>query len=133
MSAQEIAAYLDAAAEALGDSDALLARGSFRSAASRGYYAMFYCAEAVLLTKGITSSSHKGVVAAFGKHFVKTGVFPQHLHAWLREAFDKRQIGDYESLPVLTEADVQDLLQKARQFMIDVEAYLRKEGWLHDS
>jgi uncharacterized protein (UPF0332 family) len=67
MSAQEIAAYLDAAAEALGDSDALLARGSFRSAASRGYYAMFYCASALLLTKGMAFSRHGSVLSAFGR------------------------------------------------------------------
>lgn len=133
MNKDESKALLRKAERYIKSAELLFQDKDYSSAASRLYYAMFYCAEAVLLTKGITSSSHKGVVAAFGKHFVKTGVFPQHLHAWLREAFDKRQIGDYESLPVLTEADVQDLLQKARQFMIDVEAYLRKEGWLHDS
>ena len=36
---------------------------------------MFFLAEAVLLTKGLRASSHKGVISLFGKHFVKTGIF----------------------------------------------------------
>ena len=40
---------------------------------------MFYCAQAMLLTKNLSFSSHKGVISAFGEHFVKTGVFPKEI------------------------------------------------------
>ncbi|MEX2706693.1 MAG: HEPN domain-containing protein [Candidatus Freyrarchaeum guaymaensis] len=49
--------------------------GDYDSCVSRCYYAMFFLAEAVLLTKGLRASSHKGVISLFGKHFVKTGIF----------------------------------------------------------
>ena len=39
----------------------LIKDGDYESAVSRVYYAMFYCVEAVLLTKGLSSSSHKAV------------------------------------------------------------------------
>ncbi len=37
----------------------------YDSCASRCYYAMFFMAEAVLLTKGMKASSHKGVIGLF--------------------------------------------------------------------
>ena len=44
----------------------LAADGDFDSAASRLYYAMFYMAEALLETRGLSFSSHKAVISAFG-------------------------------------------------------------------
>jgi uncharacterized protein (UPF0332 family) len=38
-------------------------------AASRAYYALFYVAEALLLSRGLAFSSHSAVIAAFGKEF----------------------------------------------------------------
>ncbi len=43
-------------------------------AASRAYYAMFYIAEILLFSKGLTFSSHSAVISAFGKEFAKTGL-----------------------------------------------------------
>ena len=34
-------------------------------------YSMFYCAQAMLLTKGLAFSKHAGVIAAFGKSWPK--------------------------------------------------------------
>jgi hypothetical protein len=44
----------------------LLDKGFTEVAITRAYYAMFYCAQALLLEKGITGSSHKRVISAFG-------------------------------------------------------------------
>lgn len=64
----------------------LLDSGDMESSVSRAYYAMFYAAEAALVTKGLAFSSHKGVIAGFGEHFVKTGVFPNRLNTELTRA-----------------------------------------------
>ena len=53
----------------------LLEFGDYEACVSRSYYAMFYIAEAALFSKGISPSSHKGVINLFGKHFVKPGIF----------------------------------------------------------
>ncbi len=74
----------------------LLDSGDYESSVSRTYYAMFYSVEALLLTKGMSFSSHKGVISAFGEHFIKTGVFPREMGRELNLAFQKRQLGDYE-------------------------------------
>ena len=68
----------------------------YESAVSRMYYAMFYCVEALLLTKKLSFSSHKAVIAAFGQHFVKTGLFPKAMSKTLTKAFEMRQFSDYE-------------------------------------
>jgi uncharacterized protein (UPF0332 family) len=51
----------------------LLSDGDYDGAVSRAYYAMFYVAEALLLSKHATFSKHSAVVSAFGKEFAKTG------------------------------------------------------------
>lgn len=54
----------------------LLADGDFDTAVSRAYYAMFYVAEALLLSRGLAYSRHSAVIAAFGREFAKGGVMP---------------------------------------------------------
>ena len=47
--------------------------GYYRFTASRAYYAMFYAAEAALLSKGLSYSRHRGVVSGFAEHFTPRG------------------------------------------------------------
>ena len=126
----ELKALLSKAEQFIRSAQLLRQHGDFASAASRLYYAMFYCAEALLLSKGLSYSRHGSVIAAFGQHFVKTGILPAEMHQWLRDAFDKRQTADYEALPVLSEADIAMMEQQALQFLHEVRTYLSQEGWL---
>lgn len=96
---EEIQALLDKARRYVRSAELLRADGNYNSAISRLYYAMFYCAEAILFSKGLAFSSHRGVISALGQHIVKRGEAPAEMHRWLREAFDKRQLGDYETMP----------------------------------
>lgn len=65
--------YLDSA-------ELLRADGDYDSAVSRLYYAMFYCAEALLWEQELTFSKHRAVISAFGRHYAKTGLLPPQLH-----------------------------------------------------
>jgi hypothetical protein len=56
---------------------------------------MFYIAEALLLGRGLAYSKHSGVHAAFGEHFVKTGVVPPEFHRYLIRGMEVRHAGDY--------------------------------------
>ncbi|MBN2488529.1 MAG: HEPN domain-containing protein [Methanosarcinaceae archaeon] len=98
----------------------------FGFAVSRAYYAMFYLVSAVLLTKGLNFSKHTAVVAAFGQHFVKTNIFEHKFHRYLVEAFEQRQIGDYEVLDVITKETAQRVINRAMEFMSAVKDYLAK-------
>lgn len=104
----------------------LLDNDDCESSVSRTYYAMFYCAQAVLLTREMSFSSHKGVISAFGERFVKTGVFPKDMGRELNRAFEKRQICDYEYRFVVSQEDARQMLDAGRDFVKAVKKWLEK-------
>ena len=112
----------------LRSAELLLKDGDPHSAASRLYYAMFYCAEALLLEEGLSFSTHKGIISAFGERFVKTGRMAPETHQWLREAFDQRLVGDYDWEADLSTPDLQNLLIQARRFRDTIISYLDGQG-----
>lgn len=87
---------------------------------------MFFMAEAVLLTKSITASSHKGVISLFGEHFVKTEIFERNIGKALNDAYDKRLVGDYGVGFTVTEQQARDLLKTAQDFVRKLKSYLKK-------
>lgn len=106
----------------------LLLEGGFYSvAASRAYYAMFYAAEGVLLSKGIARSRHSGVIAAFNEYFVRTGLLPDTLAAALSEVFDQRNKADYDPRPFPKEW-VESTLADAQSFVCAVERFLATQS-----
>lgn len=93
-------------------------------AASRAYYAMFYAAEALLLSMDLTFSKHQAVIAAFGLHFAKTGVLPPELHGYLNDAFRLRQVADYARGVSVSRGDAVLAVEKAGEFISAIEEYL---------
>ena len=124
MSASEINGYLALAVESIGDAEASIARGSFRLASSRSYYAMFYCASALLLSRGMAFSRHGAVLAAFGREFAKAGLLDRKFHQYIREAFDARQVSDYDPIRNISQATAQAAVQRAVEFLTATQQYL---------
>jgi uncharacterized protein (UPF0332 family) len=125
---KEAKALIKKAQRYLKSAEILLQDKDFESSVSRTYYAMFYCAEAVLLTKNLSFSSHKGVISAFGEHFIKTGIFPKELGRELNRAFEKRQIGDYEYTSLISNEEAAEILDSGRQFINTLENWLNKQA-----
>lgn len=118
-------ALLGARAHKYLDSSALLLEaGDYESSVSRSYYAMFYMVQATLLKIGKTASTHKGALTLFGEHFIKTGVFPKTMARSLAVAFEKRQLGDYESAMVIEKEDAENVLISARETVALLTAWL---------
>lgn len=126
---REIEVLWRKALQSLGAAEVLFEKGYYDFAASRGYYAMFYAAEAALLSRGLSFSKHSAVVAAFGKHFISTGELPKHLHRYLLDAFDLRMMGDYAAPGIITEEKARDLLEWAREFLYKVSDFLKGSGY----
>ncbi len=124
---KEATALIKRAQRYLKSAEILLRDGDCESSVSRTYYAMFYCAQAVLLTKNLSFSSHKGVISAFGEHFVKAGVFPKEMGRELNRAFEKRQVGDYEYTFVISETEAKQMLQSGKEFVNTVAQWLNKK------
>ncbi len=127
---KEAAALIERAKRYLKSSKMLLDDGDYESSVSRAYYAMFYTAEAVLLTKNLSFSSHGGVISAFGEHFVKTDIFPKDMGRDINRAFEKRQLGDYEYTFVISKDEAEELLDRSKHFVEEVIRYLKKDKFL---
>ena len=96
----------------------LLARKDYPDfAVSRAYYAMFYAAQALLLSKGLSFSKHSAVIAAFGQHFAKPGHLPAEFHRYLIEAHDSRNVGDYDIGPGLGATQAHQHINRATQML----------------
>ena len=92
-------------------------------AASRAYYSMFYVAQALLLSKDMSFSSHSAVIAAYGKEFAKTNLLNPEFHRLLLEAQDKRNIGDYGMIGGIDDTEAQEILGWSKKFLKAAEKY----------
>ena len=96
----------------------------YDSCVSRCYYAMFFMAEAALLTKDMSASSHKGVITLFGQYFIKTKILDKSLGRGLNDAYDKRLVGDYGIGFTVSESQATELLRTARNFVEVLKDFL---------
>ena len=113
----EAAKMIDKAGRALSAAQILLDGGSPDFSAGRAYYAMLYSAQALLTERGLHFRKHGGVHAAFGEHFVKTGILEQKCHRWLLDAYDKRLDGDYGIETGILPDDARILIDQATDFI----------------
>jgi len=88
---------------------------------------MFYSAQAVLLAKNLSFSSHKGLISAFGEHFIKTDIFPKEMGRELNRAFEKRQLEDYEYTFVISKQEAEEILENGKKFIEKIVQHLKNE------
>jgi len=127
---KEINSLIARAKRYLKSAEILLEEGDYESSVSRTYYAMFYSAQAMLLTKNLSFSSHKGVISAFGEHFVKTDIFPREMGRELNKAFEKRQIGDFEYTFVISKNEAEEILKNGKKFVEKIAQHLKEKKML---
>lgn len=120
--------FLEKAKESYEAAKQLLQDGHYGFSASRGYYAMFYSAEAVLLHRGLQFSKHSAVLSRFSEEFVKDGTFPASIFKSLQKGFELRQAGDYGLIPV-EQAEAEQLLEESSVFLRTVGDFLKEEGY----
>ena len=123
----EIKALLEKAKRSQKAAAKLLRDGDIDFAASRAYYSLFYIASALLLSRGLSFSSHSGVIANFGKEFARTGTFNPKFHNYLIESQDRRNIGDYSLVAEVTKEQTKEMLEWAKEFSQAAESYLKDE------
>jgi uncharacterized protein (UPF0332 family) len=89
---------LDRAREALAEASLLLDSGHANTGVNRLYYACFYAVSALLLTKGLTATSHSGLRTLFHQHLIRPGLVPLGQGPLYDRLFDQRQRSDYADL-----------------------------------
>ena len=116
---------LDKAHDKLRVAEQLLRDGAHDDAVSRAYYAAFHAAHAVLLTEGLTATTHQGLVNLFGLHLVKTGKFDKRFGRYLANLKDDRETSDYEIYSTIDQATATEAVTEAQQFLKAAEQYLQ--------
>ncbi len=106
--------------------------GDYDFASSRAYFTAFYALEALLLTEGITCSTHSGAISSFSQHFVATGTVPRDFGRRIARLFRQRQIGDYEFGISIDGDGARDDLEHARVILDAAEEFLKRQGFLRE-
>lgn len=85
---------------------------------------MLFAAEALLASRDLTYSSHRAVISALGREFVKTGALPADLHRWLIDAAEARTLGDYMIDSGLTREEATAVIERAVEFVAAAVRFL---------
>lgn len=126
----EITLYIQNAYEMLEASRILLENDLYTSAINRAYYAVFYAANALLLTKGLSQGKHSGVISSFRQHFIKTGLIEPEYSQIYGRLMEDRHESDYELGLSITSDDAQLNLTDAKRFVVEVERWLKQKNWI---
>ena len=85
---------------------------------------MFYAAEALLDSEGLSCSTHAEVISAIGRLFAKTGKAPAEFHRMLIKAQDLRVSGDYDQMETVTPGQAHEQIAGAARFLKWTGEYL---------
>jgi hypothetical protein len=118
---------LDRAREALAEAVLLLGSGHANTGVNRLYYACFYAVSAVLLTKGLTATSHSGLRTLFHQRLIRPGLLPLGYGPLYDRLFDQRQRSDYADLVHFGVSEVRAWYGEAQAF-VDAVAVLIQQA-----
>ena len=121
--------YLDVSKDKLDSAEILFKYKKYDDSISRAYYAVFHCAQALLLSLGVRAESHSGVRQLFGLHFIKKGILNKKFGRYLKNLKDERENGDYGIFTLIEKQDAQKALKEAEEFIKATEKYLRKKDF----
>lgn len=113
----EIDELLLRAEERLRAAHHLVSGGHFSDAVSRAYYAMYFTTAALLLSRGLSSKTHSGLVALLYEHFVKPGLLDREVAGLLPSAMAARHEADYGFPDRSTEVEAKETIADAQRFL----------------
>lgn len=120
---------IEKADDAVIQADALFNIRQHFGVVNRAYYAIFYSALAILLTKGLGSSKHSGVLSFFDREFVKTKEVDKKWSKVFHDAFDLRSTGDYAKLTKINTIQAEMIIRDAGDFVSWAKQWLSERGW----
>lgn len=113
--------HLEKSGEFLSQADKMIEIEMWDIAANRYYYACFHAVQALLLKNQITCHSHSGLIACFGQNFIKTGILPKGMGAFLSRMEQLRQKGDYNCCYSVTEDEVKTMVEPSHKLIIGIK------------
>ncbi|MBQ8655480.1 MAG: HEPN domain-containing protein [Prevotella sp.] len=98
--------------------------GKWEAAANRLYYSLFHAVSALLINDGHSVKSHRGILALFGEHYIRTGIFSKKDGSLLSDLVIMRDNADYNCFYEASEEKLtpfieptQQLIEKIKQFI----------------
>ncbi|MFQ5612406.1 MAG: HEPN domain-containing protein [Anaerolineae bacterium] len=114
---------------ALAAAQSNLDNGFYEASTNRAYYAIFYAASGLLLTKGVKRKSHSGVLSEFRRLFVKPGLIEAEFSETYGDAMEARIDSDYlvpfqtdEVTSRLVMTDAQKFVARCKDLLKELEA-----------
>lgn len=118
---------LDSAKERIVSAQLLLDNGNYRDSISRSYYAIFTAVKAVLATERIDFKKHAGVISYFQKEYIRTEKFEKKFSKYLSEAFEIRNLCDYDDFYIAAREDAEIQLARAREYYEAVYEFIQSK------
>ncbi len=116
------------AQEKLESAEILLNAGKYKDSIGRSYYAIFSAVRAVLVLDHVDFYKHAGVIAFFQKEYIKTQKFDIKFSKYLQNAFQIRNVCDYDDFFIASKQDAELQIEHAKEFLDAVKSYLQKNN-----
>lgn len=118
---------LEKAHETFEEIDILRKAGRWSGAANRVYYSVFHAVGALFIHDGLQVSRHKGSHALFSQHYIKTGLLPADYGRFYNNLQTLREKSDYNCFYKVTEQDVAESVELAREIINAIEKLIKKK------
>ncbi len=118
----DLSAYrLNKAKDVLRQAELLLNNNEYDGSINRSYYSIFNAIRSLLALIGVDSRKHTGVISFFDRYFVKTSIFEKRFSKIAHNAFDSRQISDYQDFQIPTAEQAKQQFDDAVRFVNEIE------------
>ena len=115
---------LEQARETIEVVDLLLKNDKFSTAVNRIYYGMFCSILALAFQNNYETSKHQQLIGWFNKEFIRTGLIEKDYGRMLRDAYENRTYGDYDTFVVFDKDSVLIFYSEMKDFIEKIEAYI---------
>jgi uncharacterized protein (UPF0332 family) len=116
---------LEQARETIEVVDLLIKNDKLSSAVNRIYYGMFYSLLALALQFNFETSKHQQLIGWFSKDFIRKELIAKEYGRILRDAYESRTSGDYDSFVVFKHSEVLLLFSDMKSFIEQIEIFIR--------
>lgn len=110
----------------LAQADEMYSMKHWDLAANRYYYACYHAVQGLFISDEVSSHTHSGMISLFGLHYVKTGKVDLSCGSFLSRMVQLRQKADYNCMYDVSENDVKDFVQLARNFICRMESLVKQ-------
>jgi len=122
----EIDELLKRSGEKLHSARSLLEKGHYGDAISRAYYCMYYASRALLFSRSIHPTTHKGLINEMWKNFGETGLIDKDLFKALASSQTEREEADYGIYTTFSEEEAKKVIDNAQNFLKKCKELLKK-------